>query len=110
MWWFFLRIVIRLCIDHTRKKQPQPGGQDIEMPDNADDPESLLIFKERDRLVRNALEHLPPRQRMVVILKYYEGLSYAEISQAVGTTIKAVERLLARARRTLTKLLSETGI
>ncbi len=110
MWWFFLWIVTRLCIDHTRKKRPQPGSQDIEVPDSADDPESLLIFKEGDRLVRNALEHLPPRQRMLVNLKYYEGLSYAEISQAMGTTIKAVERLLACARRTLIKLLSEMGI
>lgn len=47
--------------------------------------------------MRKALDTLPARQRMVLILKYYEGLRYDEIVRAMGTTVKAVERLLGRA-------------
>jgi len=43
---------------------------------------------------------------MVVILKYYERLSCGDISHAMGTTVKAVERLLGRARKTLQASLS----
>ena len=44
---------------------------------------------------------------MAVILKYYEGLAYDEIALAMGTTAKAVERLLGRARKTLLTGLSQ---
>ena len=45
---------------------------------------------------------------MAVILKYYESLSYGEIARAMGTTVKAVDRLLGRARKTLQSSLSRT--
>jgi len=107
---YLYRVVTRLCIDHTRKRRPEPAPVDMEVVDTAGDPVTVVLQKERERIVRDALQRLPVRQRMVVILKYYEGFSYAEIARIMDTTVKAVERLLARARRTLTKLLSETEI
>ncbi len=46
---------------------------------------------------------------MATVLRYYEDLSYREIAQAMDATEKAVERLLARARKSLGKELSEFG-
>jgi RNA polymerase sigma factor (sigma-70 family) len=41
----------------------------------------------------------------VIQLQYYESLSYKEISERLGITVKAVESLLVRARKILRKKL-----
>jgi RNA polymerase sigma-70 factor (ECF subfamily) len=53
---------------------------------------------ERGVGIRRAIEALPSNQRMAVVLRYYEDLDYHAIADAMDTTEKAVERLLARAR------------
>ncbi|NOY12252.1 MAG: sigma-70 family RNA polymerase sigma factor [Deltaproteobacteria bacterium] len=103
---YLYRVVARLCIDNTRKKRPVFTNTLPETVDSSPDPATALVQKDRDALIRKALDALPSRQRMVVILKYYEGLRYGEIARAMGTTVKAVERLLGRARKTLQSSLS----
>ncbi len=103
---YLYRVIARLCIDHIRKKRPLFTNTLPEAVDSSPDPAAALVQKDRDALVRQALDVLPSRQRMVVILKYYEGLRYGEIARAMGTTIKAVERLLGRARKRLQSSLS----
>lgn len=51
-------------------------------------------------LVRKGLKDIPERQRSALILFYYEGLSTQDIADIQKTTPKAIERLLARARKT----------
>jgi len=58
-------------------------------------------------MVRTSLDMLPQKQRMAIVLKYYEGLGYREIASILESTEKAVERLLARARAFLEASLSE---
>ena len=103
---YLYRVVARLCIDHARKKRPVFTDSLPEAVDPSPDPATTLARKDRDALVRKALDALPSRQRMVVILKYYEGLRYAEIARTMGTTVKAVERPLGRARKMLQSSLS----
>jgi RNA polymerase sigma-70 factor (ECF subfamily) len=55
--------------------------------------------------VQSALDKLPDRQRMAVILFRYEGLSYGEIARALGCSVSAVESLIFRAMNTLKELL-----
>jgi RNA polymerase sigma factor (sigma-70 family) len=50
-----------------------------------------------------ALKRLPPRQRQAILLREWQGLSYAEIGEELGLTTSAVETLLFRARRTLAR-------
>ena len=69
----------------------------------------LLSARERDREVRKALHGLPDRQRIAVVLRYYEGLGYRDIARAMGVSEKAVERLLARARASLQALLDDSA-
>ncbi len=52
-----------------------------------------------------ALRELPPRMASVVQLQYYESLSYKDISERLGISVKAVESLLVRARKILRKKL-----
>lgn len=98
---YLYRVVTRLCIDSFRKKHPIFTDTLPDMVDPSPDPAATLIRKDRDAVIRGALDTLPSRQRMAVILKYYESLGYADIAAAMDITPKAVERLLGRARKTL---------
>ena len=60
---------------------------------------------EQTQAVQEAIGCLPPKQRTAIVLRYYEGLAGREIAAAMETSVKAVERLLARARATLEGLL-----
>src|SRR5262245_4686787 len=48
---------------------------------------------------------LPPRQRQVVVMHCFEGMSYGEIAAELGITVGAVGAHLAKARERLTLLL-----
>ena len=98
---YLYQVVTRLCIDNAGKKRPVSDDRLPEKATPSPGPEKILELKDRDTQVRKTLDLLPSRQRMAVILKYYEELSYSEIAGAMGTTPKAVERMLGRARKTL---------
>ena len=55
--------------------------------------------------VREALRLLPPRQRAVVVLRYFEGLSEAEIARALGIAPGTVKSQASDAIRTLRRLI-----
>jgi RNA polymerase sigma-70 factor (ECF subfamily) len=104
---FFYRIVSRLCIDRSRKMKPVYLDQ---VPDTASTeplPNAAIESAEREAAIRRALDALPPAQRMAVVLRYYEDMDYRAIADAMDTTEKAVERLLARARVALRVPLSK---
>ncbi|MFW6163904.1 MAG: RNA polymerase sigma factor, partial [Planctomycetota bacterium] len=104
---YLYRIVTRLCIDHSRKKQPTYTDDLPARAAPASSPAEAAEQRERDEAVRAAIATLPDRQRMAVVLRYYEGLSGAEIAAAMATSAKAVERLLARGRACLEDELRE---
>ena len=104
---YLYRVLVSLCIDNTRKKRPTPVENIVVADTASPGPAATLIRQEREVLIRQTMNALPARQRMVVILKYYEGLSYDEMALALATTAKAVERLLGRARKTLKSQLSD---
>ena len=66
-------------------------------------PERDLERKQLQRLVRRAIGKLPVRQREAVVLRRYQGMSYREIAETLGTTGAAVESLLQRAAAALRK-------
>ena len=67
-------------------------------------PEAAVV--ERDRLWRAVLE-LPPRQRAVVVLRYYEDLSEEEIADTLGCSRGTVK---SQASAALTKLRQHAGL
>jgi RNA polymerase sigma-70 factor, ECF subfamily len=98
---YFYRVLTHLCIDRTRKKRPSNIEDIPDMPDPSASPAENLIEQERKAQVRSALDTLPVNQKAAMILRHYEGLSYAEIAQVMEVTPKAVERLIARAAASL---------
>ena len=83
---------------------PLDGTRD-ERPDDAPDPEALLLQRHTVARVRTALEELPVDFREVVVLRELEGLSYKEIAAVVRVPIGTVMSRLARARERLLALL-----
>ena len=104
---YLRRVVATVCIDATRKKHPVYTDTLPDLPDSVPGPAKALRLQELQAQVRQALDALAPQQRMVLILRHYEELSYADIAAAMGTTPKAVEGLLHRARRSLRSSLAK---
>jgi len=109
--WLY-RVAVNRCINWT-KAAPQRLKAQIEELDGVDftsqGEEERLEDLDRSRRhaeVREAVASLPPRQKMAVTLRDFEGLSYKEISKVMGCSRRAVESLLTRARRALLKTLN----
>ncbi len=102
---YLYRVLTRLCIDYRRKKRPVLAGPFPEAADTAPSSSRQAAQAERDALIQDALNSLPADYRLAVVLRYFEGLSGAEMAEAMGRSVKAVERLLARAKSALEPLL-----
>jgi RNA polymerase sigma-70 factor (ECF subfamily) len=70
-------------------------------------PPEALERNERAERVRVAIRALPARQRVALVLKHYEGMSYAEIAETMQTSRRAVDSMLARARQALKEMLAD---
>ena len=98
---YLYRVIANACMDHRRKKRPQPRAFLPERESVSSDPGGRMAREERVEVVRKAIDELPERQRMALVLQQYEELSYLEIADAMDCTRSAVESLLVRARRNL---------
>lgn len=98
---YLYRIVSNLCADYRKKSRPVAVAELPDVPSESAGPPGALAAAEREQAVRRALAGLPQRQRMAVILRYFEGLGYKEMAGALETSEKAVERLLDRGREAL---------
>jgi RNA polymerase sigma-70 factor (TIGR02960 family) len=79
--------------------QPYP---DDELPSAEDQPEASAVSRETLELVfLAAIQHLPPRQRAVLVLRDALGLSAADSAEALNLTVASVNSALQRARPTL---------
>lgn len=77
---------------------------------NARSAESLAMLTAEHQAVVNALGQLPPRQREVLVLRYYGGLSEAEIAEATGISRGTVKSTASRALDALQKsMTTDTG-
>jgi RNA polymerase sigma-70 factor (ECF subfamily) len=75
--------------------------------DRTREPDAALLDRELDAAIRAAIADLPETQRMAVVLRRYEQLSYEEIAKVLGQTVPAVKSLLFRARTELRSRLSK---
>ncbi len=64
-------------------------------------PESLAVLGEEHRAVIDALAALPSRQREVLVLRYWSGMSEAEIASLTGLTVGGVKSAASRGMDTL---------
>jgi RNA polymerase sigma-70 factor (ECF subfamily) len=90
-----------------RSNEDNKGSIEETLSDGSPTAEDLLLERERSRQISDALQGLPDNQRMALVLKRYDDLSYTEIAQILGCSVSAVESLLVRAKRTLQIKLSK---
>ena len=116
------RIGINCCLDLLRQKKAQlrrenslknmslinhnlkNSGQNLELKEQA----KVLASK-----IEHFLDYLPPKQRMVFILRHYQGYSIREIAEDMGVSEGTVKKMLFRAfaiiRRYFKKYLMENA-
>jgi len=99
--WFY-RVVANACTDRLRRrKRLQALPEHWDAIDPAQPADEGLSRRQRAGEVRQALERLPDRQKLAVVLCYFEGLTNVEAADVLAVSVKALESLLVRARRTL---------
>jgi RNA polymerase sigma-70 factor (ECF subfamily) len=95
------RIVVNLCIDHLRRRRPEPLPDAFDPPDPSASAEQSMQNADNSRVLIEAMQALPSQQRAALILVYLEDMSGLQAAQALGVSVKAIERLLFRGRGSL---------
>ena len=111
--WLY-RITWNLCADWLRRnRRPDRQITVVEeagsIADGRVDLEEDLLEAEQRDAVRKALDGLDERYRSVVVLHYYQKLSYDQIAEVLDMPVKTVETRLYRARKTLRESLEKSG-
>ena len=106
---WFHRIVANGCLDRLRRRSPAMVDVDAtpEIADDAVTAEAVLVAAAGSKAVRDAVAALPDRQRLAIVLCYFEDMPQAEAARVMGMNLKAVEALLFRARKSLRTVLSD---
>lgn len=68
--------------------------------------DAILSAEKRDKIAE-ALARLPESQRMVILLRRYDQLSYEEIAEVMSCSVQSVKSLLFRGRTSLKEFLKE---
>lgn len=117
-------IAARVCIRKRRKKKDAPDRElsleeflptdkgEFRLQPVADglDPEQALQNKELKNALEDAIQALPRRYRLVLVLRDMEGLSAREVGSIIGLNERAVKSRLHRARLFVRQRLSQKGI
>ena len=96
--WLY-RVLTNVCVDELRRRRA--GGSHVQIPDagrQSDKPGQHLDL-------RRALERVPTEARLLLALRYVDGLSYGELAQVRGISINTVKSQLARGKSILRKML-----
>ena len=99
--WLY-RIVTHRALNRVQRQHPS-NSLDV-IGDVADACAGPAVRLERDLMkdaVTDAIQALPPAQRITVVLHHLEGLSYAQVAAVTDSSVAAVRSHLFRARRTL---------
>ena len=119
--WLY-RIAANTAMDHNKKVRRRPPALPLEPPHEEDERPSAAappapgpspvhgaMTAELRREIDDALDSLPAVYREVVVLRELEGLSYEDISRALGVSRGTVESRLFRARERLRARLARAG-
>ena len=112
---YLFTITRNLVFNETRRKGRKKEVSSDEREENTNQlledspdrqPDAELLQAELRQAVDDAIASLPEAQRMAVVLRRYEQLSYEEIAVVLSLSVSAVKSLLFRARTSLREALS----
>jgi RNA polymerase sigma-70 factor (ECF subfamily) len=107
---FLGTIAYRLAIKEARRTDRADRLDGIDIPDPAQDPLDTLLTNERDRLVAETIRSLDTPHRDVLLLRFYGGHSYEEISDLTETPLGTVKSRIFYAVKTCRERLREKGV
>ena len=103
------KITVNHCINLNYKSRRMTAWDDEEMEKittDEDDPEKAALDTERRNDIRNAIDSLPEKYRIIVQLYHQHSLSYEEICNVTGYPMSIVKNRLYRARKMLAQKLT----
>lgn len=111
--WLY-RLANNCCLDLLRSKKRKPtisivredeDGEELSFDpeDPSPQPEELLIRKEENQILQEALQTLDEQQRAILTLRVVNDMSYEDISRVLQIKEGTVKSRLARARENLRK-------
>ena len=92
-----------ISIDEEKKDDESPG---IDLVDSSLDPEGDMIQKQKKKHIASLVHRLKPHYRELIIMRYLDELSYAEIAHKLDMPLGSVKAKLFRARDILLKILN----
>lgn len=105
--WIY-RIAINTAITYRKQQQRFVGIE--ELPQQMVKPvEEKMLAREKSTLLKKAVSKLADKYQSVIVLRYFEQLSYAEMAEILNITEKKVKSRLFDARKMLKTLLEESG-
>jgi RNA polymerase sigma factor (sigma-70 family) len=100
--WLY-RVAHNRCIDHLRRPVPVAAEVYELSRTPGHDPSAATERREDLRRLVQDVQRLPEQQRSALLMREMEGLTYAELADALRTSVPAVKSLLVRARTGLTQ-------
>lgn len=112
--WLY-RIAMNACVDHSRRRNPaEPSDEGDELllanPTSDPDPEVRAYAGEIGEAVQAAVDRLPPRQKLIFVMRHFEDLKLTEIAKALGLAEGTVKRQLHAAVHRLRRLLRDARL
>jgi RNA polymerase sigma factor (sigma-70 family) len=112
---WLLKITRNLVFNELRRTKrraqvpldPAAGADEPALKDESNPaPDASLLAVELQKTIEEAIMHLPETQRMALVLRRYEQLSYEQIAEVLDLSVPAVNSVLFRARTELRSRLS----
>ncbi len=108
---YIYTIAHRLMLDHFRhQKVVLNFVKKSSAPITNQDPDFTLREKEFEIILEKAISELPDTQREAFLMNRIDKMSYAEIAETLGISVKAVEKRMHLALTTLKDKIKELGI
>lgn len=95
-------ITVRLCLDRRRKEKRRAAHVEespLHLEENIAGPKGVAQDGEEALYVQRTLLKLAPMERMLLVLKFIEGLSHEEIAQVLRCSVESSRTRLKRARQ-----------
>ncbi len=98
--WLY-RIAHNVTVDHRKSAQTRMQRTSTDALERVEEPRDELGQRDQRQDMLAAIRRLTPDQQQVVILRFYTGMSNAEVAQVIGKPEGAVKALQTRALRSL---------
>ena len=106
--WFY-RIAHNVTVDYRKAAARRSAHQAAEEPEEIEERHDRLGALDARRDMMSAIRRLTEDQQQVIVLRFYQGLSNAEVGKVIGKPEGAVKALQSRALRSLRRILEAPG-